>query len=118
MATVKLNQLPAPTFAWLGVNGTEREIYDDVAEDLLSGTKGETTTRIAIENSANVTVQGSQNPQLVVMNVSAQRAAVKTTVHAGYGEQIRLVQIISGGETVLDLQAELADTASLELVQI
>ena len=118
MATVKLNQLPAPTFSWLGVNGTEREIPDDLAEEIVISCGDESVTRIDVQKSTNVTVNGGVNPQLVVMHIRAEKAAIRTAVHADAGQQIRLVQIVSGGETVLALQADLAENASLELVQI
>lgn len=118
MATVKLNQLPAPTFSWLGVNGTEREIPDDLAEEIVISGGDESVTKIDVEKSTNVTVNGGVNPQLVVMHIHAEKAAIRTAVHADAGQQIRLVQIVSGGETVSALQADLAVNASLELVQI
>lgn len=118
MATVKLNQLPAPTFSWLGVNGTEREIPDDLAEEIVISGGDESVTKIDVQKSTNVTVNGGVNPQLVVMHIRAEKAAIRTSVHADAGQQIRLVQIISGGETVSALQADLAENASLELVQI
>ena len=118
MATVKLNQLPAPTFSWLGVNGTEREIPDDLAEEIVISGGDESVTKIGVQKSTNVTVNGGVNPQLVVMHIRAEKAAIRTAVHADAGQQIRLVQIVSGGETVSALQADLAENASLELVQI
>ncbi len=118
MATVKLNQLPAPTFSWLGVNGTEREIPDDLAEEIVISGADESVTKIDVQKSTNVTVNGGVNPQLVVMHIRAEKAAIRTAVHADAGQQIRLVQIVSGGETVSALQADLAENASLELVQI
>lgn len=118
MATVKLNQLPAPTFSWLGVNGTEREIPDDLAEEIVISVGDESVTKIDVQKSTNVTVNGGVNPQLVVMHIRAEKAAIRTSVHADEGQMIRLVQIISGGETVSALQADLAENASLELVQI
>ena len=118
MATVKLNQLPAPTFSWLGVNGTEREIPDDLAEEIVISVGDEGVTKIDVQKSTNVTVNGGVNPQLVVMHIRAEKAAIRTSVHADAGQQIRLVQIVTGGETVSALQADLAENASLELVQI
>ena len=118
MATVKLNQLPAPTFSWLGVNGTEREIPDDLAEEIVISVGDESVAKFDVQKSTNVTVNGGVNPKLVVMHIRAEKAAIRTSVHADAGQQIRLVQIISGGETVSSLQADLAENASLELVQI
>lgn len=118
MATVKLNQLPAPTFSWLGVNGTEREIPDDLAEEIVISIGDESVAKFDVQKSTNVTVNGGVNPKLVVMHIRAEKAAIRTSVHADAGQQIRLVQIISGGETVSSLQADLAENASLELVQI
>ena len=118
MAAIQLNQLPVPTFSWLGVNGTEREIYDDIAETIAVSGSEQPVTKIRIEKSANITVSGSENPQLVVMIADAEQAVIRTDVHAENSEQIKLVQIVSGGKTVLNLNAELAENASLELVQI
>ncbi len=118
MAAVKLNQLPAPTFSWLGVNGTEREIPDDLAEEIVISGRDESVTKIDVQKSTKVTVNGGVDPQLVVMHIRAEKAVIRTAVHADAGQQIRLVQIISGGETVSALQADLAENASLELVQI
>ena len=75
-------------------------------------------SKIEIIKSANVTICGGENPQLVVMNLNAEQAVVKTAIHANAGEKIKLVQIVSGGEIIADLQADLADRAELELVQI
>ena len=118
MAVTQLNQLPVPTFSWLGVNGTEREFYDDIAETIAVSGSEHPVTKIRIEKSANITVSGSEHPQLVVMIADAEQAVIRTDVHAENGEQIKLVQIVSGGKTVLNLNAELAENASLELVQI
>lgn len=118
MATVKLNQLPAPTFSWLGVNGTEREIPDNLAEEIVISGANETISEIEIQSSTNVTVSGSGNPQRIIMNIHAEQAVIHTAVHADAGEQIRLVQIVSGGEIISDLRADLAENAKLELIQI
>lgn len=118
MATVKLNQLPAPTFSWLGVNGTEREIPDNLAEEIVISGANETISEIEIQSSTNVTVSGSGNPQRTIMNIHAEQAVIHTAVHADAGEQIRLVQIVSGGEIISDLRADLAENAKLELIQI
>ncbi|MBR4200377.1 MAG: SufD family Fe-S cluster assembly protein [Oscillospiraceae bacterium] len=118
MATVQLNQLPVPTFSWLGVNGTERELYNGPADEIAVSGAEKPVTRIHIAKSANISVSGSKKPQLIVMNADAEQAVIRTDVHAESSEQIRLVQIIRGGKNVLELHAELAENASLELIQI
>lgn len=118
MATKLLNQLPVPTFSRLGVNGTERDLPDETAREIAVSGSGGAVQRICIAESANVTVSGGRNPLLAVMQIGAEHAVIRTAVRAESGEKIRLVQIVSGGKTVLELHAELAESASLELVQI
>ena len=118
MATAKLNQLPAPTFSWLGVNGTERKIPDDIAEKIVISGTADTVSKIPLTKSANVTVSGSRNPLTVIMKIEAEQAHIRTAVHADSGAQIRVVQIINGGTILNDFHADLADQAALELVQI
>lgn len=118
MAAIQLNRLPAPTFSWLGVNGTERELPDDLAEELVISGENEAVVKTDIRHSANITVSGGRNLRFVIMNIHSDHAVIRTAVHADSGEQIKLVQIISGGQMIADLHAELADNANLELVQI
>ena len=118
MANKQLNLLPAPSFSWLGVNGTEREIQDGFADDIVISGDSTNPAGIVIEHSAKIEISGGAQPRTVIMNLNAERATVRTAVHAGRGEQIKIVQIVTGGEIVSDLQADLADRAELELVQI
>ena len=118
MTTSKLHLLPAPTFSWLGVNGSEIELQDDFAETIVLPDSENSVSKIEIKHSANVTVEGGDTPRFVIMHLNAEQATIKTLIHANSGEKIKLVQIISGREVVLDLQADLADFAELEFVQI
>ena len=118
MAAVRLNQSPAPTFSWLGVNGTERELPETAAEETVISGDSSNLVRITAEQSAKVVISGGKQPRTVIMDVNAEKAFVSTAVRAESGERIRLVQIVTGGETVLDLNAELAENAVLELVQL
>ncbi|MBQ6042075.1 MAG: SufD family Fe-S cluster assembly protein [Oscillospiraceae bacterium] len=118
MATTQLNQLPAPTFSWLGVNGTAREISDDLADEIVIDANDHSVSKIEISQSANVHINGGKEPQFVIEHLHAENAAVKTTIHAESGTHVKLVQIITGGAVIADLQADLADQAALELVQI
>ena len=118
MATIQLNQLPTPTFSWLGVNGTSREIPDNLADEIVIPGNTNSVSKIEIKHSANVEITGGNNPQLVIMHLNAESGVVKTAVHARSNEQIKLIQIITGGEIIADLEADLADNAVLDLVQI
>lgn len=118
MALQKLNQPPAPTFSWLGVNGTERELPETPAEKTVISGSGETAFRMEVTDSADISIRGGSALRPVIMEIRAESAFVKTAVQAESGEQIRLVQIVTGVQTVLDLQADLAENASLELTQI
>lgn len=118
MAATQLNQLPTPTFSWLGVNGTERDIPDDLAEEIVVDANEKSMTGIEIRRSANIHIHSGLETQFAVFHLNAEHAVVKTTVYAESGSHIKLVQIISGGDLIADLQADLADQAELELVQI
>lgn len=118
MAATQLNQLPAPTFSWLDVNGTEREIPDGPADEITISANDNPLTRIEVSKSANVHITSASETQFVIEHLNAEHAVVKTTVHAESGQHIKLVQIITGGEIIADLQADLADHAALDLVQI
>ena len=115
MATQILNLLPVPTFSWLGVNGAERELPDTAPEIIHIKADAETITRLNITYSTDLTIQNSGT---VFMNLTGNDAVLHTHIHAGYGEQIRLVQICKGGTMISEVTADLDDTASLELIQL
>ncbi len=115
MAAQIFNQLPAPTFEWLGVNGTAREMPEVTPEVVRVRADAETVTRLNIADSTDLEIQSSGT---VIMNITADNAVLHTNVHAGYGEKIRLIQIFRGGTNISELTAELHDTAGFELVQI
>lgn len=114
----KLNQMPVPTFSWLGVNGVEREICDNIAETITIGREAPAKYKIELKKSANVVASGGEKTRFLVMQIAGEKAYIQTTIHAGYGEKIKLVQIISGGDNTLKLNAKLAESAVVELVQI
>lgn len=112
------NQLPSPTFSWLDVNGTEREAYENPAEQISISAADGPAVRKDIRQSTDLVIRGGTSPLLAVMHLHGGGMNVRTTVHAGAGEQLKLVQIFTGGALISEVQAELAENASLELVQI
>ena len=115
MATQKLNQLSVPTFSWLGVNSIEREIPDNVPEIINVNANANETVRLHITKSADLTIRNSGT---VIMNITADDAVLHTQIHAGYGEQIRLIQIYKNGTNISKLTADSDDTANMELIQL
>ncbi len=115
MATQKLNLLSAPTFSWLDVNGVERELPDASPEIIRVNANEDRITRLHITGSTDLTVQSSGT---VIMNITADDAVLHTQIHAGYGEQIRLIQVFQNGSAVSEVTADLDDTAHLELIQL
>jgi Fe-S cluster assembly scaffold protein SufB len=115
MATQIINQLPAPTFSWLGVNGCERELPDGTPEAVAVKAAAGEAARLEIGRSTDLTVQGSGT---VIAKIAADDAVLHTHIRAGYGEQIRFVQIFQNGSAISEVTADLDDTASLALIQI
>ena len=115
MATQIINQLSVPTFSWLDVNGLERELPDTAPETIRVNGDAERITRLNVAKSTDLYVQNSGT---IIVNITANDAVLHTNIHAGYGEQIRLVQIYKSGTNISELTADLDDTASFELIQI
>ena len=115
MATQIINQLSVPTFSWLDVNGLERELPDTAPETIRVNGDTERITRLNVAKSTDLYVQNSGT---IIVNITANDAVLHTNIHAGYGEQIRLVQIYKSGTNISELTADLDDTANFELIQI
>lgn len=115
MATQKLNQLPAPTFRWMGVNEVERELPESIPEIININTETSQIVRLEISKSSDITVQNSGT---VIMNITADNAVVNTNIHIGNSSRIRLIQIYKSGTNISSLKANLENTANFELVQI
>ena len=114
MATTFRSQLSAPTFRWLGVNGTERDLPAQLPENVtLSGQTG--AVRVEVSADAAYTVTGGQT---VIMDIPAAQAFLQTHLQADAGEKIKLVQIFHGDAVCSRLTADLEDLAEVELVQI
>ena len=95
MTGTKLNILPVPTFAQLGVNYAERDI----------GTLGK--EKIAVPAGAE---------QQLIQFIGADS---KTTVAVGENASLKLVRVFAGTQRrVSELSAVLADNARLELIQL
>ena len=118
MAIVKLNQLPAPTFSWLGVNGTEREFYDDIAYEKKIFSADKSPLILEVSHSEKIEIQSSDHPQFIIMKLNGHRQTVQTEIHAQANAEIKLVQIITDGDTVTNLHADLDDHAQFKLIQI
>ncbi|MCQ2408099.1 MAG: SufD family Fe-S cluster assembly protein [Oscillospiraceae bacterium] len=113
METKFSTRLPVPTFRFLGVNGTERPLPAEQPEpEVLSGTG---IQRLDVAADAAFTVAGGQT---VIMDIHAEHAYLQTHLQANAYEKVRLVQIFHGDSVCSRLTADLADSASAELIQI
>lgn len=71
--------------------------------------RGAAGFRIAVPRSGQMTV---------IMQMQAEESAVRTVVQAEAYAKIKLVQVITGGRTAAELDAQLDECAELELVQV
>ncbi len=114
MATTFRIQPAAPTFRWLGVNGTERNLPAQLPAPVrISGQTA--AVRVNVSADAAYTVTGGQT---VIMDIHAAQAYLQTHLQADAGEKIKLVQIFHGDAVCSRLTADLDDLAEVELVQI
>ena len=118
MNTVKLNTLPAPTFSWLGVNDTQRELGGYKAE-----TKALPGPRTSIDVSADcayeITAQDGEKKFAAMFIGGENSLQIKTNVDVGSSSQVTLVQVFeSKAQTVSELTATAAENARFELVQL
>ncbi len=118
MSKVKLNTLPVPTYSWLGVNDTQREL--DSFDEKPASVNGEKSS-INVNGSAafEINAQGGEN-KLAVMFIEADSSAqVRTSVDIKEGASVKLVQIFeSKVQTVANVNASISDNAKFELVQL
>ena len=118
MSNVKLNTLPCPTYSWLGVNDTQREL-DEFAAQTVALTQPKTTADITSDAAFEISADGGDS-KFAVMFISADKnAQVKTTVDVRESSSVKLVQVFeSKAQTVASVTAKLADSAKFELVQL
>ncbi len=98
MSKTKLNTLPVPTFRWLGVNFTERDISGYETSNNIAAAAGESISQVIfIEN------EGITN-----VNITAEN-----------GSAVKLVQVFDvPGTAVSNVNAAVAENANFELVQL
>ena len=118
MSNVKLNTLPCPTYSWLGVNDTQREL-DEFAVQTVKITQSKTTTSVTSDATFEISTDSGDSKFAVMFISTDKNAQVRTTVDVSESSSVKLVQVFeSKAQTVADVNAKLADNARFELVQL
>lgn len=118
MGKEKLNILPVPTYSWLGVNDTQRELEDKAAE--VTAVDADSVT-LDVTGSASYEINAAQGKEtFAVMFVKPQQSArLNVQINAQDSAKVKLVQVFEGSaQTVSGVKASLADSAQLELIQL
>ncbi len=161
MKQIRVNQLPTPTYRWLGVNdaiaelpeaksaepcftapdGIEIKNCDLQSDHILSESQNELSSFFADSCTFSYLITGSSEQPLhvqipnngsnfffihaksdskitVIMHTQAEHNAFRTQIKADPYAAIKLVQIIRNGKSVSDIDADIAENAHFELVQI
>ena len=118
MSKVKLNTLPCPTYSWLGVNDTQREL-DEFSAQTVTLTQSTTTTDVSSDAAFELSAENGEN-KFAVMFISADKTAqIRTNVEVKESSSVKLVQVFeSKAQTIASVTAKLADSARFELVQL
>ncbi len=99
MSKTKLNTLSVPTFRWLGVNFTERDI-----------SKYETKT------TAITAAAGEQKSEVIFIE---SEGCGNVNIEIGNGGSVKLVQVFDvEGQAVSEVSAQVAENGYFELVQL
>ncbi len=118
MNTVKLNTLPAPTFSWLGVNGTQREL-DELNAQSITLTEKRTSIDVSADCAYEITAQDGEKKFTAMFIGGENSLQIKTNVDIGSSSQVTLVQVFqSKAQTVSEVTAKAAENARFELVQL
>ena len=112
----KLNILPIPTFSHLGVNYIIRELDEPVA-DSISLSSG--SVDISKNTRCTITAANSDQQNVIQYVSSDSSVLLNTSIKAENGAQVTLFQIFnSKAEIISTLNADIAENAKLELVQL
>ena len=118
MSNVKLNTLPVPTYSWLGVNDTQREL-DGFDAQTVTLTEPKTSIDISSDSAFEITADGGDSKFAVMFIGADQSAQIKTSVDVKQGSSVKLVQVFeSKAQTVASVSAKLEGSARFELVQL
>ena len=118
MSNVKLNTLPVPTYPWLGVNDTQRELAE-IDVQTVALTEPKTSIDISSDSAFEITADGGDSKSAVMFIGADQSAQIKTSVDVKQGSSVKLVQVFeSKAQTVASVSAKLEDSAQFELVQL
>ena len=124
MEKVILNKLPVPTFGWLGVNKTEREVESPVNTvkkyDVYPDTDGPSRIDITEDGRYEITVSASENTEnIVIVYILAKKAQISVNVKASAYSKVRVVEIFENNTAVIAASdAKLDDSAEFETVQL
>ena len=118
MNTVKLNTLPAPTFSWLGVNDTQRELDEHNAQSITL-TEKRTSIDVSADSAFDINAQDGENKFAAMFIGGENSLQIKTNVDIGSSSQVTLVQVFeSKAQTVSEVTARAAENARFELIQL
>lgn len=113
MSNTKLNTLPVPTFRWLGVNSTERDISGYEATDTdITAAAGESRSQVIFvgdEGVTNVNITAENGAAVKLVQVFDVQGTAVSNVRAKIGENAKfeLVQLYLGGDVVSGIAADL-----------
>ena len=118
MSNVKLNTLPVPTYSWLGVNDTQREL-DAFEQETVSLGGDRNIIDVSDSSAFKISAQSGEN-RLAVMYINSEKSAqIRTGVEVGESSAVKLVQVFEGkAQTVASVSAKLENSAKFELVQL
>ena len=118
MNIVKLNTLPAPTFSWLGVNDTQRELDEHNAQSITL-TEKRTSIDVSADSAFDINAQDGENKFAAMFIGGENSLQIKTNVDIGSSSQVTLVQVFeSKAQTVSEVTARAAGNAKFELIQL
>ena len=118
MNTVKLNTLPAPTFSWLGVNDTQRELDEHNAQSITL-TEKRTSIDVSADSAFDINAQDGENKFAAMFIGGENSLQIKTNVDIGSSSQVTLIQVFeSKAQTVSEVTARAAENARFELIQL
>ena len=109
MENTKLNILPVPTFASLGVNFAQREIEESETEDITvtDADKRELIQYIRSGKTTNITINDNAASKLVQIFDGKARAASRLNITLGDNAKLDLIQLYLGGGQASEIVTEL-----------
>lgn len=132
MATLKLNQLPAPTFSWLGVNHAEAEldsvqpITPDFAVPEGVSMMGQTSPQDSDQTALASYLSQNHAVYYAITGSSAEpvhiqipeKGAAGFRISAQKNQQLTVIMQVSAEDTAIHTEIQAAENTNIKLVQI